>query len=948
MDRITGDLVPNRDERRVPHHVVNHPGRPMRDVLCEELDAAEEAVFVVAFIHAGGVRLLDDALQRFAGRGGRLRVLTSTYGHSTEPEALRDLLGRSGVALRIQDGPRGLHAKLWCFARSRDQRRLWVGSSNWTRAGLEENTEWNTLHVDPAVTAEAAAIIEALWQRGDVRAVDAALIDAYARQRVVPPGLITASRLPTLPSIDAAPSPHAVQREALERLASLRREGARRAVVIAAPGVGKTLLAAFDARAVGARTLLFLAHRKDIVEQASESFGRVFGEAVGREVWIEGREPGDAPFVFATVQSYAARARRDARGAPRRFEYVVVDEFHHAAADGWQQTLGELDAGFLLGLTATPERADARNVLELCDWNVAYEVRLPEAIRRDLLVPFRYFGIADELVDYAAIPWRRGRFDPDRLEGAVMLDGRVDALLAHAAEKGFVGAGRVAVGFCAGIRHARWMAERLRRRGVEALALTGDDDREARREVYRRLQDPADPLTWLFVADVLNEGVDLPAINTIAFLRPTESLGLFIQQLGRGLRKHPASDRLTVLDFVGQHRNAFLTLKALHDPDALPTAESLRLRRILGFELAPPPGCEIRLDDKTLEVLERVRAATSTRADRAREAYEQVRAEQGRPPRPIDFWDRAELPAFRELRDVFGGWRRCRIELGDADDWETAVRAGSPLDRLLACAERNWQAQRVTPYAVLWAALDLSRALGPGVDAFFEEHPQWRVERPTDLTTEAMWAELSRQLPPDCVDGHRWTDEVRASLRDPRVVTAVRERLLPTLATDFRLRHGGVLRPPEALRLFGEYSRQGIVNHFGVQYDPTRHNRGVITFGDANIALITKLDTRSAVSRHQYENRFVDERRFLWSSQNRQRRDNEAGREITEHRARGRRLHLFAQPSSHAPARYLGEVEVVSVEGDAPMRVTFRLPNEVPALVRASLEGRDEGGGAAG
>jgi superfamily II DNA or RNA helicase len=335
--------------------------------------------------------------------------------------------------------------------------------------------------------------------------------------------------------------------------------------------VGKTFLAAFDALQAGAKSLLFLSHRKEHLTQAMRTFRHVFGQGRTYGRLYEGFGEAAEDFIFATVIS----AGGNPAASERHFDYVVVDEFHHAEAPSYKRLLAVLDYQFLLGLTATPERQDGHDVLALCDFNVAYEVRLVEAINRGWLLPFHYFGISDDTVDYGSIPWRSGRFDSDALEVALMLEKRVAEIVKHSLELGFDGPRRATVGFCAGVRHARFMADAFMRRGLAAVAVTGEDSVGFREAVYARLQDARDELEWVFVADVLNEGVDIPCINSILFLRPTESATIFIQQLGRGLRLSPGCEVLTVLDFVGHHKSAWLALSVLHDSDASVTAASI-------------------------------------------------------------------------------------------------------------------------------------------------------------------------------------------------------------------------------------------------------------------------------------------------------------------------------------------------------------------------------------
>lgn len=710
-------------------------------------------------------------------------------------------------------------------------------------------------------------------------------------------------------------SPNAAQQEALLQLAESRSRNEKRAAVIAATGIGKTFLAAFDFKATASKTLLYISHRKEHLDQAWTAFSQVLNTTQNMGKLMQGYHEKDSDIIFASIQA----AARTPEILARRFDYIIVDEFHHAAAPSYQK-IKNLPCDFFLGMTATPERQDGHDVLEWCDWNVAYEIRLPEAIRRKWLLPFNYFGISDDTVDLEKL-WRKGGFDPNELETALMIENRVDLIYEKAISHGFDGVKRVSVGFCAGVKHAKYMAASFAARGLVTEFVDGTMDLEIRKLIYKKLGDPLDPLEWLFVSDVLNEGVDIPAINCILFLRPTDSPTIFLQQLGRGLRLCDGTEVLTVLDFVGHHRNAWLVLKSLHDPGRGRNPSS-----IPELEIDPPPGCEIILQDRTLQMLTKIRQQSVSIRDRWLNAYTQLREKVGKPLLPVDFLHRTDVADLGHYRGPFKTWINLQKAAGDIQENLGTLDIDSPLYRLLVAAERDWQRPRISAYAALIGMCEEPSSPEAGYEKFYNRHPKWGIEKePFHKGFES----FIKQIDDNLIVSDRLHDSIFSALPSKELLQEIEGRLAWTIEKDWRTRHGGIIRSPYDLVLWRKYGRSEAVNHFGVQYDPQRHNSGVCWF-DQHCMIITKLDTNSAMSQFQYKNQFISQSLFLWSSQNRQRRDNDAGRRIIEHKKHGYQIHLFVQPRSHMPARYMGEVNVLSVKGDAPMLVEFMLNNAVP------------------
>lgn len=893
----------------------------MLDVVRRGLASADDVRIAVSFTLCSGLGLLIDPIKELVERGGRVRLLTSTYLSVTQPEALETLLGLAGVETRVQSGPIGFHTKFWWFGTA-GAGECWAGSSNLSKGGLTTNLEWNLRTVEPTAMEATRTQFDVLWDRPDVGPLTAELLRRYTQAHRAEPSRGNQPAFAHASDSDMVEvTPNEAQHEALASLEALRRRGERRAAVIAATGVGKTFLAAFDVQQSGVRNVLYVSHRLEHLMQAQRAFARVLGATHSLGVVGGGADQHYTDIVFITVASLRNRPEL----AARAFDYLVIDEFHHVEAPSYEALRPIREQAFLLGITATPERQDGHDVLEWCDWNVAYEVRLPEAIDRRWLLPFHYFGIADETVDFLRIPWRR----LEEVEAALSVEARVDHVLQHALERGFDGHRRATVGFCAGRKHATYMADAFVRRGRRAVAVLGDVTVERREEIYRRLADPDDPLEWVFVADVLNEGVDIPAINSVLFLRPTESSTLFLQQLGRGLRLCEGTEVLTVLDFVGHHRSAWLALEALHAP----SGGGQRQEVADGYTIKPPAACEVVLQRRTREILAKVGRFRTKKAE-CDDAYRRLRAESGRPVRPVDLWNRKDVPDLSTFRQAHKTWLRCQESNDDAPAWADGLPATHIVRDFLKAVESDWQAPRVWPYALLWALCAVPDAPATGFQEFFRRWPQWRVEEAI-LDEADAWKTLERKLG-HSLQGQRLDPRIRATL-GAGILAEVEGRILYTLASDHTKRHGGVLRSPDALNVFAQYARPDIVRHFGVHYDPARHNSGMLWFDDHGV-IITKLDTSGAVERHQYTNRFLTDRRFHWTSQNRMSTTNAAGQRVLQHEQNGVTLHLFVQPRSHRPALYMGRVRVMDATGDGPMAVQLALDRRVPSDVLSELK----------
>ncbi|KAI5911889.1 DUF3427 domain-containing protein [Azoarcus sp. PA01] len=641
---------------------------PFLPHLCAAIAQADEIDLAVAFVKTTGLRLLLPDLHAALGVDGerarppaRLRIITSDYLDVTDPEALRllMLLQEQGAQVRVYESAgSSFHMKAYLFAHLKGDGGLhgaaFIGSSNISRQALKDGLEWNYRVDYPGDDGflEARARFEALFRDPRTASLSDAWIDRYEARRIRAERVVA----PGTEEVEAPPTPTPVQSSALKTLAASRAEGYRRGLVVLATGLGKTWLAAFDAEQTGARRVLFVAHREEILSQAAETFLRIRPKArVG--FYMGQARDSQVDVLCASVQTLS-RAEHLERFAPQHFDYVVIDEFHHAAAATYRRLLTHFAPQFLLGLTATPDRSDQSDILSLCDDNLVYTCNLFDGITAKLLAPFHYFGIYDESVDYREIPWRYGRFDPEQLSNKLATLARAR----HALQQWRERAQQRTLAFCVSIRQAEFMAEQFGRAGVSAAAVYGGSPL-SRAEALERLA--GGRLQIIFSVDLFNEGVDLPAIDTVMMLRPTESKILFLQQLGRGLRKADGKDKLVVLDFIGNH------VSFLHKPQAL-TGIGASYRQLADFArkveknvLALPDGCFINYDLQLIDFLK------SLDTDGLAKEYEALKNGFGRRPTLAEFY-RSGANVGR-ARQQFGSWFELVGEMGDLGPEETAV-----------------------------------------------------------------------------------------------------------------------------------------------------------------------------------------------------------------------------------------------------------------------------------
>ena len=560
-----------------------------------EIPSANRIDLLCAFVRYSGLRLFRDELRTRIKAGVPVRVIASVYTGSTERRALDELVELGAQVKVSYDTTRTrLHAKAWLFHRKSGLHTAYIGSSNLTKTAQVDGLEWNvrvSAVENLPVIERFSATFEQYWQEPEFESYDPKK-NAEKLDRALSGQKDSDFGFGGLQSfIDVSPKPH--QAEALEALESERLRGNCRNLVVAATGTGKTWIAAFDFKRMFTqglvKSLLFVAHRKEILEQSRQVFQLVLRDAGFGELLVGGQRPVAGHYVFASIQSLANHLDNF---QSEDFDIVIVDEFHHAAAKSYEQLLGCLKPIFLLGLTATPERADGQSVLEWFDGRIAYESRLWDALELALLCPFHYFGINDT-TDLSGVKFERGRYVLNDLENVLTGDQMRATRICQAVEKYVTQPRKMrALGFCAGIGHAHLMAREFNGFNYSAVALDANTPVNERRQALDDLR--KGKLQIIFTVDIFNEGVDIPEVDTVLMLRPTESATIFLQQLGRGLRSCEGKQVLTVLDFVGQVRREYrydVRYRALLGG----TRHQVRQAVEADFPLLPP-GCALRLD----------------------------------------------------------------------------------------------------------------------------------------------------------------------------------------------------------------------------------------------------------------------------------------------------------------------------------------------------------------
>ena len=588
-------------------------GLSLDSELKKEIGSADRIDLLVSFIKWKAIVLLREAFKEFTERGGQLRIITTTYMGATDAKAIQELstLPNTQIKVSYNTSNERLHAKAYLFYRNTGFHTGYIGSSNFSRSALTDGLEWNvkvTTKEIPHIIDKFRKTFETYWQNPEFERYDdskhfAELANALNRNK------FGKTDRDVLIFFDV--KPYHYQSEILEKLQVERIvHGHYRNLVVAATGTGKTMISAFDFKNRLKQNpqirLLFVAHRIEILKQARATFRNILRDQNYGELLGDGYEPTDNRQVFATIQTLANRIK-EGKFSPGYYDYVVLDEVHHAAADSYQQVIQYLRPEILLGLTATPERADGKSILGDFDQRIAAEIRLPDALNNKLLCPFQYFAISDA-IDLDKVKWARGKYDVEELTRIYTnSDQRVRDIIQNLNRYCKDINDVLALGFCISKDHAKYMANKFESGGLRAAVLTSDNGHE-RESILAKFKSRA--FNYLFVVDMFNEGVDIPEVDTVLFLRPTESLTIFLQQLGRGLRLHEGKDSLTVLDFVG---NANPNYDFESKFRALIGKTNTTVQKEIENDFVHLPlGCSIILEKKAKEIiLNNIRKATS-------------------------------------------------------------------------------------------------------------------------------------------------------------------------------------------------------------------------------------------------------------------------------------------------------------------------------------------------
>lgn len=897
----------------------SNAGLSLESELKREILSADRIYWLVSFIKWTGIRIFRKELEAFTTSGRELKIITTSYMGATDAKAVEYLasLPNTQVKLSYNTERERLHAKSYLFLRDSEYHTGYIGSSNLSHSALTNGLEWNlkiTSKEIPHIIKKSLSTFETYWASNEFELFDGKAESKEKLKRALKQQKIGNDKS-TQHFFDITPFPH--QKDILEQLLVEREVHQRyRNLVVAATGTGKTLISALDfARYLKDKpnaTFLFVAHREEILRQAREAYRGVLKNGAFGELWVGGHTPEHYRQLFVSIQTLNNQLQH-LKLTPGYYDYIVIDEVHHIAAVSYRAVLDYFSPSILLGLTATPERHDGGDVLTDFGGVIAAEIRLPEAINRRHLCPFQYFGIDDD-TDLRNISWSRGRYDIAQLTNLYTHNqNRVDKIL-RSLQEIVTDIGNIkALAFCVSREHANYMAQQFLLKGIKADVLTSDNshERQQKQQAIRSGQ-----INVLCVVDIFNEGVDIPEVDTLLFLRPTESLTIFLQQLGRGLRLSEGKECCTVLDFVGNSRPEYdfaNKFRALVGKTEKAISDEVKQ----GFPHAPL-GCRIELTKRTQEmVLDNIRKATLN----LKRLVGLIRQFPQHSPLPLTLKNFLSHHPYIDLNELYkrGSWTELVNLANDktsSDESTIKLIKKAIHNRILTCDDHY--------YLLFLQQLCLS-----GFTCVEREEPRklmchfdfWQKTGP-DLGFRT----LSESF--DKLHQLGFNQELADVIELKLAQTKHDQPAMPDL-------------PNVPLRLHARYSREQILVGFGAttfEHQPPSRE-GLFNIKAQNIELLfVTLDKneKQFSPTTMYHDYAINENLFHWQSQNSARPDRGRGKDYIEHREIGKRLFLFVREQTKDKyGRTMGfvnygEVEYLNHTGSQPLSITWKLKTPMP------------------
>ena len=948
--------------------------------LKQELLNCKKFYFIVSFIRYSGIQLLISTLDELEKQGIQGEIITSVYLNITDSKALRKLLSYKNIKVKIyNNSSESFHTKAYLFEKEK-YHSVVIGSSNISQSALYSAEEWNVKLTDSSffnIYGKSLNQFEKLWHSNEAIELTQDFIDEYEKYKKSVNVQNTFDYRKTKIEQENEFVPNSMQKRVLQKLKETRINGNKKGLVISATGTGKTYLAAMDIKQffeINSNTenklfeindkFLFIAHREELLENAINVFSKIlkidkneFGRIYG------GLKEIDKSIIFASIQSLRNCYNEF---KPSFFDYIIVDEFHHSMSDSYLKTLSYFNPKFLLGLTATPKRMDGKDILSLCDYNVVDEIGIKEALEEDLIVPFHYFGVNDYTINYDNIPYKNGKYNEKILLENLLLNTRTDYIVKKINKFGFDGDELSAVAFCQNIEHAFFMKEEFSKKGYKSAVITANTSSNERSEILEKFKNKK--IEILCVVDILNEGIDIPTINLLLFLRPTMSSTIFIQQIGRGLRKAKNKDFVTIIDFIGNHKKDYLLINyfssEVDNKDTLFTKKEKIINEIKNQFSNIPKSCYVELDricqNRIIEKIEKINFSSK---NILKEMYSSYKQEIGKSENEFlqvrDFNTNIEL--FQELCLKMHSFYNAQLQFENSEIKQNKIfLLNSEETEFLAYLEKKLTIVEPFTYLIVKYLIN-NDFINPEIivdeyknyfnikDDFQKEYVINRIftelveDEILEKNSKNRLFKISKKYNKIFENKKENNDEINLKLIDldnsQNTNYNFKNRLEDLLylgLSEFKKNNNLSIFNENILIPYKKYKRIELQILLDSKV-PKGSWRAGYANTDKDICLFATIDKTHILQENlKYDNSLFADDIIQWISQPKTAHTSSVGKMFINHKKLGYNVHIFIRKFAFMdgnktnPFIYLGKADYYKSSGDKPMRILWKLEKKIP------------------